>query len=279
MVFMAALVILFGVSMLLCYVMWVQQGCTWFMPFVSDFGVSKAGRTGPYFAIGTSVGGFLLGVAIVMQNSIERKRQEGTGCLAKVRLFGGILFALSLCGVGLNPCDTHPFGHGMSANTCFISGFVYSIFTCLIYKQEGKQWTWIAAFVLVSIALMLSMQRAQNAMLQETLSPLYPNDPSYASFDKFNPMTHENYRYWCSGSQGLNGSNAVTMVPCPDPFSRFNCPLTGPGPHSVLIGNIAALLEWSLLLVNAFPCVYSLLAELDGVKAREAMPSHPLLMH
>lgn len=269
-VFMSALAMLFGVSMFLCYLVWLQRGYTWLMPFVSDFGV---------FKVGTSGGGILLVIAILMGHCIvSRQRPEEIGRLSNIRLVGGILLALSIVGVGVSPCDAPPFWHGMCANTCFISGFVYSILTCMIYKQRGKRWNWIAAFVLLSITLMISMMHAQNAMLRETLSPLYPNDPSYPNFDRFNPMTYENYRHWCSGARGLNGSETVTMMPCWPPFSEYNCPVTGPGPHSTLFGNIAALLEWSLLIANAFPCVYSVMTEIEEVKGREAMQSDPLLV-
>lgn len=129
----------------------------------------------------------------------------------------------------------------------------------------GKEWKWIRNCVFCSICLMVAMTKLQNQMLNLTLSP-YSNSPHYPSFDKFNQMVHMNYQHWCSGNSTdnpllLNGTWSCT-IGCTE-NSHEMCPLTGPGPHSGWIGNLAAALEWSLLIVNALPCIYTLTTEFD----------------
>eukprot|EP00930_Biecheleria_cincta_P006912 TRINITY_DN108018_c0_g1_i1.p1 TRINITY_DN108018_c0_g1~~TRINITY_DN108018_c0_g1_i1.p1 ORF type:complete len:262 (+),score=19.34 TRINITY_DN108018_c0_g1_i1:107-892(+) len=121
------------------YVIWLAQGCSAFLPFVSDF---AGGLSGPLFMWGMTA------TAIALSPSwfdYYHATKEGLSsahrffaCLHKSQAVVGVLCSISIAGVALNPWGERLSLHLFFANGVFNGGSLYLAIDSLLAYKRGQ---------------------------------------------------------------------------------------------------------------------------------------------
>lgn len=120
---------LFVTAWLSGYVVWLANGCVWFLPFVSDFGASGSPTYG-YFATAMTCAA-LLWVPLwfdhfqATQHAKDPLKAPPT-LLEKAQPWVGLACSLGVIGVALDPEDEQLIIHGLSANMVFTGGLFFT---------------------------------------------------------------------------------------------------------------------------------------------------------
>lgn len=196
-----------------CYVIWLAEGCTPFLPFVSDFG---GGPTGPLFAVGMTAGSLLLLPTwcdfYLMMRPEFHAASATWRCLHRCLPFMGAWCSLSIAGVALDPWDLRLQWHVFFADGIFFGGIIFALVASLLGRQRGRPHRGPLTVVAIAFAAVVLMTGFVTQGVAEV------------------------------GKEGLKSS----MVLMRDEYAAY-CKGMGPSWHRNANVNIAALFEWILL--------------------------------
>ena len=116
------------------YVVWLQQGCQPFMPFISDMGLRA--HVPKVFMLGTMMEGMLLGfwhvLATIARSHVLKALRLRFRELEVLSAMSGVGPAVGTFFIGLFPWDVYSYWHFACASAIFWGGCFYAFITCLL---------------------------------------------------------------------------------------------------------------------------------------------------
>lgn len=143
---------LYTATWLLCYALWLGQGCEPFLPFVSDFG---DGLSAPVFMVGMTVAALLAMPNIADLYLATRDKMEEAGCCRRCLHSWMPVLGLwckgSIIGVALNPWDIRIDAHVLFADGIFFGSIAFTLMATLL-TPHAKGGQLMVPLLLVGIA-------------------------------------------------------------------------------------------------------------------------------
>jgi len=134
------------------YLIWLFQGCSPFMPFVSDFG---DGASGPLFSAGLFLASLCLVPTWFDFYQSTRTGMESGRFLWRCMHVGlpavGVWCSVSIAGVALNPWDYRIVAHLLSALGIFFGGALFAALASVIDWHRGLSFRRPLALVVVAV--------------------------------------------------------------------------------------------------------------------------------
>eukprot|EP00746_Dinoflagellata_sp_MGD_P111748 gnl/MRDRNA2_/MRDRNA2_48531_c0_seq1.p1 gnl/MRDRNA2_/MRDRNA2_48531_c0~~gnl/MRDRNA2_/MRDRNA2_48531_c0_seq1.p1 ORF type:complete len:265 (-),score=17.69 gnl/MRDRNA2_/MRDRNA2_48531_c0_seq1:13-807(-) len=125
-------------TLLLCYFIWLNQGCLPFFPFISDFAV---GQSSIVFPVGLILVALILspvcyGLHIALKQNIEYVR-PCTECLCKSLVVLVIICNFGIISVALNPWNERLLPHIVGAYCVFYGGILFGGVAALLKQRRN----------------------------------------------------------------------------------------------------------------------------------------------
>lgn len=152
-----ALITLFGAAItcsgtfLVCYLLWLADGCNFLLPFISDLGLSTAGRIHTVFTIGLNLGAILFGISLVdiwlarhkllnlgTVHDADKALNCAYTCLNYASGAAGFAISLGVGAIGYFPWDVFWDQHMLCAETVFFGGTAWSVANFFLLRRISR---------------------------------------------------------------------------------------------------------------------------------------------
>ena len=132
-----------AITLMLCYTLWVSEGCDPFVPFISDTDTNPV--SGLYFTIGFTVSGLLLVVVGIQSYFLRRDwwganmDGDGMALLNIISAASAVIAGASLAWIADTPWDEQMELHLLQARLVFCGSIIWAISSTLITSRMNDE--------------------------------------------------------------------------------------------------------------------------------------------